>query len=341
MAQRFAADISDNSELGTQTIRLRYDAESPAESVYAEIAPFYGSNLCKYQVGGYDLIVCDAALLKDRDWTGTFVLWPIPNRVRDKQYEFAGHIQSLKKVKRKRGNEPLIHGFVDDIPWQFSEPEVDAQSARVRTWVEVKRGDAIYEYYPYESRLELTYTLTASGIKVAYEVQNLGDKTLPFGFALHPYFAAHSGHDETLVVLPAEHIMEADEDLLPSGTLLPMGVHDYDLRNPTPVSSLELDHVFTGLHKDADAAIIYPDRHLKLKLACSSEFTHMVLYTLESDKGFICFENQTGSTDMINLHTKSQKESDEDLAKAAHLMTLPAGESHSGYIEYRIEALHQ
>lgn len=141
------------------------------------------------------------------------------------------------------------------------------------------------------------------------------------------------------MTLPAEHIMEMDDELLPSGRLLPMGLQGYDLRTPTSVSTLELDHVFTGLPEHSEAAITYPDQNLRIRLATSPEFTHMVLYTLESDKGFICLENQTGSTDMINLHTRAHKEADEALSKASHLMILPPSETHRGYIEYTVDIL--
>jgi aldose 1-epimerase len=336
MAEKFSGAIVDNAELGVPVVRLQYTDPDPARSITAEIAPEFGSNLYAYRVGEHNIIYCDPELLRDRDWTGTFVLWPIPNRVRNKEFEFEGHVQPLHDVKRKRGNEPLIHGFVDDQPWQHGEPLVSADSASVQTWIEITPDTQMFKYYPYASQLTLTYVLRASGITIEYEVENTGDRTMPFGFALHPYFATLSGSDKTLVTLPAEHVMETDDDLLPLGSLAQMDQQDYDLRRPTPVGDLTLDHVFTGLHETVAPTITYPDQGLTLTLAASPDFTHMVLYTLESDKGFICYENQTGSTDMINLHTKAHKSNDPDLAKAAHLLVLPAGQKHRGYITYAV-----
>ncbi|HSH31774.1 MAG TPA: aldose 1-epimerase [Candidatus Saccharimonadales bacterium] len=337
MPGKFASEVKQDPKLACPIIRLQYEADSPDRNVVVEIAPKLGSNLYKYQAGNNEIIFCDQTLLKNRDWTGTFVLWPIPNRVRDKQYEFEGHVQSLRGIKRKRGNEPLIHGLVDDQAWQFSQPQAEETKAWAQTWIEITPDSHMYQYFPYQSKLTLTYVLSQQGIRIEYAVVNKSDNNLPFGFALHPYFATLSGPKHTLVTLPAEYVMEADQELLPSGRLIPMGSGGYDLRQPTPVSQLKLDHVFTGLHADANAAIDYPAQKLKIALKASNDFTHMVLYTLEADKGFICFENQTGSTDMINLHTKAQKEANTELVKATHLLVLPPGRTHRGFIEYQLQ----
>ena len=197
----------------------------------------------------------------------------------------------------------------------------------------------MYRYFPYESRLILKYRVTEHGVTIYYTVENNepgeSGKRMPFGFALHPYFATLSGKNETYVTLPADYIMEADEALLPTGRLIDVTNTGYDLRQPAPVSALQLDTVFTGLHRNEYACVDYRTLGMKVYLKASDEFTHMVLYTLED--GFICFENQTGSTDMINLHTRAIKERDRALEKAAHLLILAPGQSHRGYIEYLVE----
>lgn len=103
MQRQFSAEVYDNPQLNAPVIRLSYASDDPKRDLVAEIALFYGSNLFRYRAGEHELIHCDMDLLKDRDWTGTFILWPIPNRVGGKQYEFEGQIRSLEKVKRKRG----------------------------------------------------------------------------------------------------------------------------------------------------------------------------------------------------------------------------------------------
>jgi aldose 1-epimerase len=155
---------------------------------------------------------------------------------------------------------------------------------------------------------------------------------MPFGFALHPYFSTLSGAADTLVSIPADYVMEADDELLPTGRVLDVRGIMYamfDLRQPVPIANLKLDHVYTGLHKSESAVIAYRKQGMKLRISASEDFTHMVIYT-PPDAPFFCLENQTCSTDAVNLHHKGLRE-------LAHLLELRPGESCTGFIEYKVE----
>jgi aldose 1-epimerase len=335
----FSAETEQDRDLGP-IIVLKYEQrEDPGRSIEVAIAPEFGSNMFHFQVGENNIFYCDRALLKDRDWTGNFPLWPLPNRVRNKKYEFEGRSVSLEDITRKRGNWPLINGLVDDLMWDYEEPVVGSDFAAVKTHICITRNSREYQYFPYESKLTLEYRVTANSATIHYTVKNNEQKEqgkhMPFGFALHPYFATLSGKNETFVTLPADYIMETDEALLPTGRLIDVTNTGYDLRHPKAVGTLKLDTVFTGLHHDDRASVDYRTLGMKVYLLASDEFTHMVLYTLEN--GFICFELQTGSTDMINLYTRAMKEGNKALEHAAHLLILPPGQSHTGYISYQIE----
>ncbi len=335
----FSVDVRKDSELGV-ILSLRYnDRDDSRKNIEIAIAPEFGSNMFRFRVGERDIIYCNRELLKDHDWTGTFTLWPLPNRVRNKKYTFEGRTISLENIRRKRGNFPLIHGLVDDQVWEYEEPTVDRDFASVKTHISITENSGLYRYFPFESELTLQYILYRERVKIQYTVSNNerngAGKNMPFGFALHPYFATLSGRANTFVTLPVDYVMEADEELLPSGKLLEVTGTEYDLQSPRPVGALQLDTVFTGLHPGERASIDYRTLGMKVYLNASNDFTHLVLYTLED--GFICLENQTGSTDMINLYTRAAEEQDIGLAKAAHLLILSPGQTHEGYIAYQIE----
>ena len=335
----FSAVIGKDWELGT-VLSLQYNnRKDPRQSVEIAIAPEFGSNMFRFRADEEDIFYCDRELLKESDWTGAFPLWPLPNRVRDKKYTFEGRTVSLESIRRKRGNTPLIHGLVDNQIWEYEEPTVEKDFAAVKTHISITANSPLYAYFPFESELMLHYILHHDQVKVQYTVRNNEHRetkrNMPFGFALHPYFATLSGKVETFVRLPADYIMEADEELLPSGKLREVSGTQYDLRQPLPVSRLQLDTVFTGLHPGEKASVDYRTLGMKVNLSSSEEFSHLVLYTLED--GFIVLENQTGSTDMINLYTRAIEEHNIELEKAAHLLILPPGHSHSGHIIYQIE----
>ena len=332
----YAAQVGVDPELNSTVISLLYeDRENPARSIIVGIAPDLGSNMFRFRVGAHDIIYCEPDLLKRRDFTGNFVLWPLPNRVRDKRYVYQGQTYSLEALKRPSGNEVLIHGLVFDRQWHYDQPVSSQDSVSVTTYIDITPESPFYQGYPFDSRLSLTYTLANNNVTVTYRVQNIGSKEMPFGFALHPYFSTLSGRGDTLVSIPADYVMEADDELLPTGRLLDVRSIMYamfDLRQPVPIANLKLDHVYTGVHKNESAVIEYRKQALRLRLTTSEDFTHMVIYTPAPEGGgsFFCLENQTCSTDAINLSHRG-------LGEIAHLLELHPGESSSGFIRYAIE----
>src|SRR6266566_9348547 len=197
-------------------------------------------------------------------------------------------ICSAFALERPSGNEVLIHGLVFDRQWHYDQPVSSQDSVSVTTYVDITPESPFYQGYPFDSRLSLTYTLTKNSVTVTYRVQNNGSKEMPFGFALHPYFSTLSGRGDTLVSIPADYVMEADDELLPTGRLLDVRSIMYamfDLRQPVPIANLKLDHVYTGIHKNESAVIEYRKQALRLRLTTSEDFTHMVIYTLSSEAG--------------------------------------------------------
>ncbi|GER87440.1 aldose 1-epimerase [Dictyobacter vulcani] len=334
----FAAEISNDPELASTILSLSYeDAQDPNKSMSISVAPDLGSNLFRFRVGEHEVIYCERELLKQMQFTGDFVLWPLPNRIRDRRYSFAGQEYSLKDIPdRPEGNYVLVHGLVFDRQWQFEQPVVKPDSASVTTYVDINQeSDHDYQSYPFDSRLTLTYRLTSTGVQITYAVQNKGNQILPFGFALHPYFSLLSGKQDTYVSLPAGTVMEADEDLLPTGRLLDVTGTMYgmfDLHQPRAISTLKLDHVYMDRPAGAPAVIDYRQQGLQVHISASDDFTHAVIYTAKPEDDFFCLEHQTCSTDAINLHNQG-----DERRKMAHLLEVKPGDTYSGTLNYQIK----
>lgn len=327
----YSAEVLADSDLNTTIVALSYtDPGDSARNLLACIAPDLGSNFYRFRTGEHELLHCEQEKLKVRGHTGTFVLWPFPNRVRDARYSYAGREYTFDGVKYV--HNALVHGLVFDRSWSYEQPSADEQGASVTTFVEMSPDSPYYDSYPFPSRLALTYTLTSAGITVTYTVKNTGTQTLPYGFALHPYFNLLSGVGQTLVTLPAGHVMEADQGLLPTGRLLDVNSTMYamfDLNQPVPVGHLKLDHVYTDLPTPRDARVEYHGLNLSLHITASDDFTHAVIYTLGQGPYF-CLENQTCSTDAINLHARGMQD-------IAHLLEVSPGSEASGFIRYAVE----
>ncbi|HXZ06306.1 MAG TPA: aldose 1-epimerase [Ktedonobacteraceae bacterium] len=328
------AEVGRDQALQTTTITLSStDQSDTSRNILICIAPEFGSNLFRFRVGEHELIYTDESLLKQRDFTGTFVLWPFPNRVRDKRYIYQGQRYSLENVHRPGGDAALVHGLVFDRPWHYAQPVIGPDAVSVTTFVDMNVESPYYSAYPFDSRLSLTYALSGTELSVTYEVYNKSDRTLPFGFSLHPYLSTFEDKRHVLLSLPAQAVMEADDELLPTGRIFDVRkvmYAMYDLREPVPVANLKLDHVYTRLVPPALSIIDFTMLAMQLHITATDDFTHQVIYTPPHLPSF-CIEYQTCSTDAINLYHQSST-----LREAAHLLEVQSGATYSGTLHYSV-----
>jgi aldose 1-epimerase len=334
----FSATVDLDETINSTALTLSYTDEAhPERNMLVSVAPEFGSNLFRFRVGDHDIIHCEKTLLQQRDFTGDFVLWPIPNRLRDKRYTFEGHDYQFSALQRPGGDKSLVHGLVYDQVWHYSQPVVHDNAATISTFIEMDSHNPWYHSYPFDSRLGIEYELSQTGLTITYHVQNQGDKDLPFGFALHPYLNLLSGPEDTYVSLAAQKVMEADKDLLPTGRVLDVDTTMYamfDLTRPVPVGYLKLDHVYADLQPAGEATINYKKHNLQLVITASDDFAHAVVYTPDGPQKqqYFCLEHQTCSTDAFNFYNQGSAH-----RQMAHVIVLPAGESHQGTLHYTIE----
>lgn len=294
-----------------------------AGNLEAWIAPSQGSNLCRLSVDGMNVIDFEPELLNS-DYTGTPVLYPTPNRVQKGIIYFQG--KTYPQIKR--GKTVFEHGLVHDEPWNYQEPQINSDSILLKTWIEFEPTSPLFEAFPFRHRLNLAFCLAHSGIQAIYTLENLDTQAIPFGFGLHPYFIKLSGDEETFVEIPAECVMEATSDQLPTGKLIEVAGTGFDLRNQTRVARLDLDHVFTRVPDGKFARVIYPSLGLYVRLVATSDFSHLVLFTPPGVQYF-CLENQTCSTDAHNLYNRGFR-------TESGLRFVPVGGTHTGSVTYEI-----
>ncbi|GEM_PF-6038650 len=339
----YSATETTDPELQTTLLILRCeDTNNPSRSIQVAIAPEYGSNLIQYKIGDHDVFFCDKEVLKDRRWTGCFNLWPFPNRYdREgrKEYRFEGTVISLEKIQRKEGNKPLIHGLIDDQVWHYEKPVADTNSSHVSTSIAITKDSPLFAFFPYESKITLTYTVSHDGLAVEYLVENMSGLNLPSNFAMHPYYATFGDRHGTVVCIPAQSVMKADAELLPTGELQPVEGTQYDIRQPKPVEGMMFDDVWTDLIPGEDTYVEYPKLGFRISHKVSGDFTHVVMFTHMEGNGFICLEPQTGATNAVNLDDAARETKNEQLKKAAHLIVVPAKQHHIGSVKYAIDFL--
>ena len=314
------------SEYGIEFVILTCAGESAA-SLEAWIAPDFGSNLCRLTLDGTPLIDYEPDVLLRHGYTGTPVLYPTPNQVRDAVINLQG--ESLRQTKR--GKPVLSHGLVHDEAWEHGEPKLEGDSVAFETWIDFDPANPLFEAFPFCHRLSICFRLKCNGITISYSIRNLGDRDIPFGFGLHPYFMKLSGESQTMLTLPTKYVMENAPDNLPTGKLLKTAGTACDLNNPVSIGSINMNHVFTGISSEKAVRIDYMTKELAVIISATSDFSHLVVFS-PKNKNYFCVENQTCSIDAHNLYNKG-------FTKESGLKLVPPGKVHSGFVSYTTERM--
>lgn len=257
---------------------------------------------------------------------GVPILYPTPNRVRDAKFTYNGREFSFQA----NNGANFIHGLVHDKAFTarvLPSMSDNGKSAALECLLHFAPGTPMFERFPLEHTLRVVISVQPNKARWDYSVVVPDKKqTVPFGFGLHPWFLYQGERARTFLTVPAEALMESSA-LLPTGKLLPLEGHRFDMRQPRSLADLVTDDVFFGMRPDRPALLDFRGNGLQVQLAASDDFTHMVVYT-PANADYFCVENQTCSTDAHNLHAQGK-------TREAHLLEVAPGQTRSGWIEYR------
>ena len=287
----------------------------------AEIVPALGNNCYAFRVadtgsgaeGGNWLDLIDAppdlrTPQKQPDSYGIPILFPFPNRIRGGTWRFEGETYRFDKPPE---SPTSIHGLLLNRPYQVESHAADANGAALVCTLDSRAFADIGRQYPFPFNIGITYRLKDTVLSLGVSIQNIGDRNMPMGFGIHPYFRAGLSPDANaaaaLIKVPAASYWELDEDSVPTGKRL-AAVDALDLRDGKPFAGLTLDHVYTDVQREADGAsrcaIKNQDSGHGMVMESDASFRELVVYT-PPGRDVICFEPYTCPTDAINLEAKS------------------------------------
>ncbi|WP_178945360.1 aldose 1-epimerase family protein [Kocuria sp. TGY1127_2] len=213
------------------------------------------------------------------------ILAPWPNRIQDGRYEFAGTSHHLPLTEPERNN--AAHGLVLWERWEILS----------HTAAEVILGlDLVPQPgYPFELRLKAVYSLTSNGLEWRVSATNLGDQSVPYAVAGHPYLVADGSdgqksgalNDWSLKV-PASVYIDADMDrLLPLGTY-PVDNTHFDFRSGRRLDDFSYDVALGGLGRNEDgrtACELTSPNGGGVVLECGPEVNWIQVYTDDQATG--------------------------------------------------------
>ncbi len=297
----------------TRGARIVYSLHDDTTGASASILPSFGFNLfdLRLPVGSQVRSLLDAAAdFADNPShparSGTPILFPFPNRIRDGQFQFGGRTYKLPAT-----NGPnAIHGFALDANWDVVEHTAGAEAAFVTGRYQIaKHSPASRSLWPTDAILEVRYSLAGRQLTMNVTVSNPTADDLPYGFGIHPYFrlpfSPGADPEQTRVILPASHYWVL-KDFLPTGEVRPINPR-LDFRTGQCMKGLELDDILTGLVFDGErgvARLADLSSKAEFRLGFSREFRELVVFTPRGRPGVLAVEPYTQTTDAINLQSQ-------------------------------------
>lgn len=232
----------------------------------ATIHPGAGGRLGQLDLG-------DGPLLRmpdvDPGWDkwGCFALLPWSNRIPGGRLRF-GDLDAQLPVNADDGS--AIHGLVAHVPWSVVSASGDAAELTV-----VARVD------PYRVRGRQVFQLFADRLHLTLSATNAGDRAVPVGLGIHPWFRRGA------IRVPADQRWPGEP--LPTGPPRPVeGAHD--LRSTVVPGTM--DACFTGL-TDTVADVV------GARLCWDGPVTNVVVYT--GEPGWTCVEPVTMPNDGFSM----------------------------------------
>lgn len=311
MAQTTYSVAEETVDAGGSKYQV-YTIQQDGKAV-AEILPALGNNCYVFKVVDGETWINlidpppDLATLEERPTAyGNPILFPFPNRIRNGRWQFEGETYQFDKAPE---SPTTIHGLLLNLPYQIDKHAADENGAALVCSLNSQDFPEVIRQYPFPFIIEISYTLKDAVLTMGISIKNTGDRNMPTGFGIHPYFSTNltgtADASEALITVPAAKYWELDDVLVPTGKINDV-TGTLDLRNGQPFAKLKLDHVFTDVQLvDGVSRCLIENRdtgHIMI-MESDGKFRELVVYT-PPGRDAICFEPYTCPTDAINLEAR-------------------------------------
>ena len=248
-----------------------------------DLAPQAGGSILHFTVGGtVDVLrpvapetIAQAIASGRGNNAAGYPLVPFSNRIAGGRLVFDGQDFQLKPNWPGVGHP--MHGDGWARAWDVLRS--DAQSAEIAYVHDDARAEG---GWPFRYRAGQSYRLDDDRFTVRLSLENLEPHAVPVGLGLHPFFARDP---ETELACRTEGVWLSDAQVLPTERIAVPP--QWDFRMQRRVDEVVLDNGFDGW--DGRAAIVWPHRRLKLELAASEPFRHLVIY-VPPERPYFCVE---------------------------------------------------
>ena len=288
--------ISSANENGLEQIILT----DPNSRTQVRILPDYGAMLHTFTVesknGLHNIIdnYANAAELKETLATSykSSKLSPFACRIPEGKYMYDGE---EFEFENKFMDGTAIHGLLYNKAFKKVNTFADHKTAGVSFRYNYKEED---NGYPFSYNCEVRYTLQPQNVlQVQTTIISLDDLPIPITDGWHPYFSMGGKVDDWLLYFNATGMLEFDEQLVPTGKLLPYNAFN----EAKPIGTTKLDNCFV-LNEDRSqvACSLRNDAaSLQLNIFPDETYPFLQIYIPDHRKS-IAIENLSAAPDAFN-----------------------------------------
>jgi aldose 1-epimerase len=236
-----------------------------------------------------------------------FPMLPYANRIAGNQFDFEGRVY---KFEKNYSAEKLnVHGSGWLSKWSVAH--ADRKMAEL-TLSHLSLDD------PYSYQATERFELSPEGLVVTLEIANCGERRMPFGFGLHPWWERD---DEVALRFDASHFWLAGPESVATDRIATPPELDFSRARRLPHAWL--NNCYAGW--DGRAELSFAKEKVGLRINADPIFRHILLYADPSQSVF-CLEPQTNAVCAFNR----MKNQDEDLG----VVILAPGESAMGSVTF-------
>lgn len=221
---------------------------------------------------------------EDRYTLACFPLVPWSNRITQGGFEHEG---AFYEIQPNRAGEPYpIHGDGWLQAWQVAQQGVDS----------ITLGLESHQFAgnPYDYSASQTFKLLPEGLLVDLVVTHLGQRALPYGLGLHPYFVRRP---DTRLQFTSSGVWLSGEDAIPFAYTSEFP-ETWDYNQPALLQGPMIDNCFNGW--DGVARVSYPDTGLSIRMEMAQPRGYTLFYR-PPGLPFFCLEPITHPIDAFHM----------------------------------------
>jgi aldose 1-epimerase len=188
-----------------------------------------------------------------------------------------------------------IHGLLYDVPFDIVEMNASDTNALV---VLMHQYDGLSNGFPFAYKCFVAYKLSSDNdLQICTTICNTSESEMPIQDGWHPYFSFNKGIDTLQLQFDAKEIVQFDEELIPTGHLLPY----QEFRELKTLGTTEFDNCFKlDFDKGAPVCILKDvEKNIVIKILPDKSYPFLQIYT-PPHRQSIAIENLSGAPDGFN-----------------------------------------